>query len=348
MLSLNDVENLTCGNVMLEPRLQEYLKKKQLYKKNNISCISLEQEYMIMPEDIKRIQAFYEGDRNIYDHDKQDTYLNLVEPQKYFPSDSYKQKDVRMENIKNRQLDHVRANEQRKNFNSFTDKDQKITPYADPPYNKPSGLDLENYLNSPETNLKNNYKHSRVYHDQPKIEYKTRLPYEQGNCPTTNLHNHTHHDKKVHDIIGSLDSYGNTSAMGQANWQNHERDLNNTQNAPYQRQSEMDTDTKVMIPNTNAHSSEKKNLNWTKYRPVPYMGQGEGNKDIDAENEMILGMPTRTVKSYGFKNPVEHHFDYITHDIQTPNHTVMPFPRGGFSTREMNHQTSRPQSRDIY
>ena len=36
------------GGIMLEPRLQEYLKKKKYYKMNNIQpCIKLEQEYQI-------------------------------------------------------------------------------------------------------------------------------------------------------------------------------------------------------------------------------------------------------------------------------------------------------------
>ena len=46
-------------------------------------------------------------------------------------------------------------------------------------------------------------------------------------------------------------------------------------------------------------------------------------------------------------NLQEHYFDYIDEDIQTADHTVLPFPRGGTMTRDENHKTARPYTRDI-
>lgn len=43
-------------------------------------------------------------------------------------------------------------------------------------------------------------------------------------------------------------------------------------------------------------------------------------------------------KTYGYDNPVEHYFYYLNKDIQTPNHVILPFPRGGFDTRRLNHK----------
>jgi hypothetical protein len=352
MYSLDDVANLTCGSVMLEPRLQEYLKKKQLYKKNNItSCTSLEQQYMIIPEDISRIKAFYNGDRNIYDYNKQTEYIDLVEPQKFFPSDTYKKKDTRMQNIKNKQLDHVKANEQRNDFSNLQHTQQRITPYtnnvnnkqsmtfSDPPFNSPNNMQLENYYNSHDSKIESRVNHfqndSRVYHDTPKIEYKNKLPYKQEYCEPRDFHNDKHHDHKVNDIIGDFNEFKGDNI-------HH-----------YHKQFKVDNDLKVRNPSNQNCINNSKNLNWDKYRPVRDINSirdshnSNKNIDVDAENEMIMGMPTRTLKSYGFKNPVEHHFDYITNDIQTPNHTVMSFPRGGYSTREMNHQTSRPYTRNV-
>ena len=55
-LELIDKEKnmLLSGDVMLEPRLQEYLKKKTFYRKNNVDpCIAPELEYQITPFDKK-------------------------------------------------------------------------------------------------------------------------------------------------------------------------------------------------------------------------------------------------------------------------------------------------------
>jgi len=43
-------------------------------------------------------------------------------------------------------------------------------------------------------------------------------------------------------------------------------------------------------------------------------------------------------KTYGFMNPVDHYYYYINKDIQKPEHIILPFPRGGFLTRSLNHQ----------
>jgi len=62
------------------------------------------------------------------------------------------------------------------------------------------------------------------------------------------------------------------------------------------------------------------------------------DKPFDPEmmNDMMLGMPNHTRKSYGFDDPFEHYFDYIDGDIQRPDHVVLDFPRGGESARLEN------------
>lgn len=43
-------------------------------------------------------------------------------------------------------------------------------------------------------------------------------------------------------------------------------------------------------------------------------------------------------KTYGYDNPVEHYFYYTNRDMQVPEHVVLPFPRGGFNSRSLNHE----------
>jgi hypothetical protein len=52
---------------------------------------------------------------------------------------------------------------------------------------------------------------------------------------------------------------------------------------------------------------------------------------INDECDLLQGLPSRSFKSYGFRNLHEHYFQYISDDIQ--NNIELPFPRGGISCR---------------
>lgn len=69
------------------------------------------------------------------------------------------------------------------------------------------------------------------------------------------------------------------------------------------------------------------------------------NDTIEQHNlceEMECALPSRDYKrkSYGYTQPVEHYFDYISNDIQCPEHCVLPFPQGGISSRLINKITT--------
>jgi hypothetical protein len=103
--------------------------------------------------------------------------------------------------------------------------------------------------------------------------------------------------------------------------------------------------------NNNKNNNKDFNLNTSHYKPVPYMGHGTGAKDTDLETSMIRGMPHNTGKSYGYRNPEEHYYDYIDPDFNAPENTVESWTRGGDATRTSNKKTakSRPQyARQIY
>jgi len=95
------------GNIMLEPRLQEYLKKKKFYKKNNIKPdISIEQEFQITNIDRRILRAFLKGEKHMYDQQnpKSSSFDKFKEDNnnlgKYFPSKSYRDNDPRVKKIK--------------------------------------------------------------------------------------------------------------------------------------------------------------------------------------------------------------------------------------------------------
>lgn len=49
------------------------------------------------------------------------------------------------------------------------------------------------------------------------------------------------------------------------------------------------------------------------------------------ESDLMQGLPSRSFKSYGYRNPHEHYYQYISEEIQ--NNTELPFPRGGIICR---------------
>jgi hypothetical protein len=73
-----------------------------------------------------------------------------------------------------------------------------------------------------------------------------------------------------------------------------------------------------------------------------YLADQTLNPDI--LNDLILGMPDHTKKSYGYNDAFEHYFDYVDNDKQKEDHVVLPFPRGGISCRLEN---SKQKSREI-
>lgn len=72
----------------------------------------------------------------------------------------------------------------------------------------------------------------------------------------------------------------------------------------------------------------------------------EQKYDPDMINDMMLGVPSHTKKTYGFNDQFEHSFSYIDGDIQNKDHVVLPFSRGGDSARITN--TRQGMTRDVY
>lgn len=71
--------------------------------------------------------------------------------------------------------------------------------------------------------------------------------------------------------------------------------------------------------------------------------QYHAHQKLDPEimNDLMLGVPSHTTKSYGFNDPFEHSFDYIDGDMQNPEHVILPFARGGTPCRNENKKQVR-------
>lgn len=348
-----DIDQVMCNAPLsLEPRLQEYLNKKKYYGENNIKpVVPLEQEYMITDNDRRTVITFLNGDQDIYNFTKakQSTIgMETVAPTKnFFPSSKFKP-DKRLEKMKEKQKRDREAIRQRNNYGNMSESSnitnlkfstqtgdddhlyksqrQSINDAYDAP------LFLDSKYSEQENKYRINYKPDKLteQHIPSTIQYKQTKHYEKPINKHNKSNDYLPHDTNVNKIIGNLDTY-----------------VDHT-NTIYHQNLEMDTDQKVIKPALNTNG--KCNLNTSRYQPIPYMGTKAGLKDINIANSLQCGLPSRGSKSYGYKNPSEHYFDYIDGDIQKPEHTVLPFPRGGMQTRYDNHGDKyRPKyGRDIY
>jgi hypothetical protein len=360
---MDDLNNIYCKRgISLEPRLQEYLKKKKFYKNYNSNpSVPLEKEFMITNEDKRRIKAFLNGDDDLYDSDKVEKYIDPPNDEllnQMFPSNELKN-DPRFDRQRLKMERDNEAMKMRHNYSNYTFDSPNLIQNNDGMYMKqPTKLKTQpkhkQYINASrleedpidrmielqeekekdifseptfldsrgfdyENKYSLHYKDNdpRTYNHPPKTQNNVRQPYTQYDCAYK-----LPHDNNLNNIIGKLDTYTKHT------------------NTIYQHSAEMDTENKMSIPCVN--SNNKKYINTADYKSVPYMGKNGELRNVDYETYLKNPFPTRSARSFGHNTTAEHSFQYISNDLQSADHTVMPFPRGGENTRTNNHATSRP------
>lgn len=341
---INDV--MCNDDIMLEPRLQEYLKKKKFYKENNIEPnISIETEFQITSFDKKILRTFLLGDRNIYENNYK-KFNNKSTNQKInkFPS-SYFKEDKRVPKIKKQK------NELPENMGMFVP-DSHGKYYENKPHSKTNNIldnrDFEkikwNYSNDynfPKNNqnnkIQNNQNNYNNYNNDqdPRNKYiisKLNKKHPHGINNTKNnisseyLDLNDMENMKDYNLIDENESIKNENRYGE-------------ESTPiYSSMSTMDTDFKIVTPNM-AYKS-KRDLNVADYNMTTF-----GDlyiRDTDLESSMTRGISSKTMKSYGYKNPDDHYFDFINEDEYLKSTEISPFERGGESSRLSNHEIARP------
>lgn len=358
---LNDIRKLqdfSCnGGIMLEPRLQEYLKKKKLYKKTgNQPCVPLEKEFQITNDDLKRIRAFLNGDKNIYEKNRFDNNDKHKKPS--FPSKKFKN-DERLEKIKNKKNGIV--NDEPLNRGMFFD--EKINYYEDKTIHNTGimdGRDIQNFG----TDMLQDYNYDNQSMDSYDDPFKSKHIYtgnkigkhQQIGYPDQDISKHLYPTYNMENDSGPLSSnnvhnqwnpYFEYNHMQGENFDsNYNMQYGKNSEPIFNQRNEMDFENKMVIPKINENG--KRNLNYSHIQPMPNMSHGNGMRDTDLETCIQFGMPSKTFKSYGYRNPDEHYFQYIENDIQNPNNVVFPIARGGISTRLNNKQYAKSYKRDIY
>lgn len=363
---VDEMMNLSCnGNIMLEPRLQEYLRKKRFSKLNNITpCVTLEQEFLITKYDKKMLKAFLKGKRDIYDNPAFDP-LKQEKTSKmkriYFPSKYFRDDDPRVQEIE------PQSRNKPKNMGMFAPDDDEEIYYKDEtnyrtdireimdardfknieeqnPYDG-SGFDL-NYVKFQPRNDPKMYKgvekhdrHTSQYRidPDPRNKYIITDLLKKGKLmknaiannysPFTNMLDEE--QKETQEILSEMNGE-EANKVASTNYKSYAQEI-----VPgYSMKSEIDPDLKMSIPNTS--SNNKRNLNSSDY--IFDFGS-KRLTDAELESTLIRGMPARTKKSFGFRNPFENQYDYIEADFNA--RAVEPWERSGLSTRLDNKQLAK-------
>jgi hypothetical protein len=306
--------------LMIEPRLTEYIKKKKFYKENRIDSEFLDKQFSITKGDIVKINEYLKGNKSALNSNK-NSYDDFIDPSKAsFPSSEFK-KDPRFDRIKAKQQKESDANEQRHDYNVIS---KSYDMYRnDRPFASAIGDDFRKSEFNPNDWLKNSndemideynrnqkppkesFSKNNTY-TNPKSSYNSYLSKNS----TINSDTHT-----IDAIIGSLNSYSNRDNQ----YENYSR------------------------------RRENRGENENGYRPVPFIQGGQNemtnslNKDIEVDTYMRFGTtPLRAGKSLGYKSTAEHSFSFIDSDIQNPDHVVMD---RGIPSRSFNKETARPYNR---
>jgi hypothetical protein len=184
------------------------------------------------------------------------------------------------------------------------------------------------------TNLKDKYNLSNQSGQSNPLKY-------YGDNTNTDALDWNQNEDDIYSQVGKMPYHGHVGA-GQIGVDSHIRFGPNEQvkygDNTYGSSSDYDTVHKMVIPRVNARNNKEDMTHKAAcYQPIPYMsGMGSGIRNIDLETNMFQGEPSHTRKSDGYPNPFENYYQFVNREMNHPDHVVMPFPRGGISTRNMD------------
>ena len=302
--NITKTKNMICdGNIMLEPRLQEYIKKKKFYKQNGIyTDVSIEKEFNITNKDKKILKDFLNGKKNMYL--KGNKY---VEPssnkseKKIFPSKFYRD-DSRVLKV-----DNINRN------NNLPNRGMFYSDTLDEYYEKDMtpldvNMDMRDFaINNRPENYQEKYNNEEDINglfttdDSDKV-YGWSLNETKFNPRI---------DPKIDPGVEDKNNY----------------------NSQYRINSNMPTFKDHMYTNKESVALTTKGS----------VALTKGSVALtELENSLVRGMPSNNKsKSYGYRNVDEHYYDYIDDDFQHPDNVVLPFPRGGEGTRQFDKGLAR-------
>ena len=317
------------GTIQLEPRLQEYIRRKRSNEENDVlPPIPEEQEFCITPYDLKIIKRYTQGKKNLYSGKNLASNPCFVKPDSnQFATNDFKS-DPRYQRLKKKMRSHKQARAQISDLSQMDDEYtifHQSNPYDARPDHKPSHIskpydqpadDANAFmLNSRDMSRQTHCFNPSKYHHTPEISYRQRLVPQA-------IDGGLAHSRDTNDVIGNMDMY--------------QRHLNQT----YEYVDDQTDHELAGQPFVSHARNQTQREMQPNYQSVPFM-YGNGMPDISVADSLRGGYRDSSKKSVGYRNPFENQFDYISKDISDPNHTVQMWPQ---NSRGHNKEIARPQS----
>lgn len=306
------------SNMMLEPRLQEYLKKRKLYKQSGyVPSVPLEREFSITNTDKKLLNAYLKGNLDIYEKEQYDNLISKKQKTKSFPSSNFVEdsrvlkSDKQPQKLPSNRGMFVPDKNNRYYDDPIVETNKTIFDSRDFAEDKFKGFDIFESKFNPTFDPKINpgYEKYDKCDSQYRISDKSiydECKYKNKNEPQRNDFNHNVNRTDPHETFLNYDLIDDYKT----NMDRIKAYAREKTNKPKQKQPKM-----------------KKHPDATYYKHIQEI-------DADIETELLKGMPNMRPKnrSYGYRNPAENYFDYIDEDFQNPDNTDL-WPRGGSATR---------------
>lgn len=330
--------NIQCGGQIfnhcimhLEPRLQEYIKKRDIYKKNNIETqIPLEKEFRITQADMRKVNSYdkcikkqSKMDASILDGFDHPTVLHCVD------KNTNTDKFINVETSSKQ--GSVKTSNLYKKFDEFG-KDVKnlnkcVKDWKDTPCHKPLKYIERKFYQNCNKSCKNGNKCNLdgSYKDANDL----KIARNSIECYGLDCDNKKNCKSDCNNIFDAADF--NTDI----------KRCNDVSRSGQSCASRIDAQLKVVIPTARARCTKDENINHSYYKAVPYMGQGSGQGDIDMDSVFKYGEPTRGSKQKKLGGITIDRFEELPWDVQTVENTVLPFPRSGYDTRFMDKYSRR-------
>lgn len=370
----NDINynKIASTKILLEPRLQEYMKKKKYYKINNIiGGVNLEKDYQITNEDKKIMIKFLKG-KTIYDDNNVANKLPTHTKKPMFPSSNFKP-DPRVKIP-------VKDDKMPLNMGMFYDDDaskiyqvRSTVPLRDNREMTRSSSTLQrpshnidgmtrttfqrpshniNELTRPNSTLQGNTHMTRpnpTSHNDRYIPKHLRKNNPENKKDIYSIDGSMHPSRdfikdNTNDTSNYLDCIGSKILGDEFKSTLYSKNKRREHHDYYRRgESSMELDTGRVIP----YIEDKKNSssNWDRIMTHPH--KQNNMPSIDCENE-LLHIPQHTPKSYGYRNPSNHYFQFLDKDHIMPSDDSAYNMRAGENSRSSNKSSRKDIKRNIY
>lgn len=338
---MNFEEAFDISTIQLEPRLQEYMRRKVFNEENNVEPeIPEEQEFCITPHDSKIMKRFNQGKKKLYTSRRLNKDPHFVKAESHdFDSMHDFKADPRFERIKKKMESHKKAQEQIRNLDNM-DEDYEIfhqtNPYDSKPGKKPQRISKP-FANDPDNSSSDDEKENDMFMMDSRDmvlgtsrAYKNRKNQDRGQyCYSPNVRSNNpnayHHTpdityKQRLAPFATFEGCDNNYSGGQLSTKNSNQ---NNQRGQRPKNQSNRNDQRLRDQNFNQTSRGTGSMRFSDQRPI-INGGLEHSRDVDD----IIGNLDQ------YNKHLNNTYDYIENDFDQDTKTFTPGSRSK-TQREM-------------